>query len=184
VTRGTARTTTKRDEKTVMKTFRLPQTLVEVLASDSRENNRTATEHLVWVLRNYAEFDRFAPKFGFVTLSRRTFKAIVDSLPEERLREIAITQSVRIGEFMEFWFKKKDLDTLLATIEIFSKHLRLMEYTMSRTDHELSLTMRTDLGKKAVLFAAVYWETGIAKTLGMSPKVEVGENQVTLRLPI
>ena len=178
------RTTVKREGGAILKSFRLPPKLVEVLLTDARENSRTATEQLVWILRNYAEFDRFAPKFGFVTLSRRTFKAIVDAIPEEEIQEIAIKQSVRLSELMEFWFKKKDLDALLAALELFSKHLRLMEYAISRTNHDLTITMRTDLGKKAVLFAAAYWEAGISMTLGIAAKVEVGENQFTLRLPV
>ncbi len=132
----------------------------------------------------YKDFDRFAKKFGFVSVSRRTFKAIMDSLTEDKVRELAISQSSRVEELVSFWFKRKDLDAVMATIDLFSKHLRLFEYTTSKIDSEMVITFRTDLGRKAVLFASVYFERGIARVLGVAPKIEVAEDQVTLRLPI
>lgn len=173
-----------KNRRTVLKSFRIPREIDEVLASDAKEDGRTLTELHNSLLARYVSFDRFAKKFGFVTVSRGTFKAIMDALPEEKLREIATAQSARIEELVLFWFKRKDLASLLAAIDLFSRHLHLFEYTTSQTGHELVVTMRTDLGNKAALFAKFYWERGIPRVLGVVPKVEIAEDQITLRLPV
>ncbi len=173
-----------KNRRTVLKSFRIPREIDEILAGDAKEEGRTLTELHNSLLARYVSFDRFARKFGFVTLSRGTFKAIIDALPEDKLRELAISQSSRIEELVIFWFKKKDLDAVMAAIDLFSRHLHMFEYTTSRSDGELVVTMRTDLGKKAALFASLYWERGIARVLGATPKVEVSNDQVTLKLAL
>lgn len=180
--RATSKTSAKK--KTFIKTFRLPSELVEILATSAKQNGTTISELLVSILTKYATIDRFAQDFGLVTISKGVIKAFADALPDEKLREIAISQSVNIEETTEFLFKKKNLDGVLALIDLSSRHLMLFEYTTSRSDQELTITMRSDLGRKAMLFAAAYWEDGIAKTLGVTPKVVLGQNQFTLTLPV
>ncbi len=170
--------------RTVLKSFRIPKEIDEVLVSDAKEEGRTVTELHNSLLSKYTEFDRLAKKFGFVTVSKQTFGAILDALPEEKIRELAISQSSRIEELALFWFKKKDLGAFMGVMDIFSRYMRMSEYTTSRTDSELIITLRTDLGKKAPLFTSVYLERGITRLLGVTPKVEVVENEVTLKLPL
>jgi hypothetical protein len=174
---------TKR-KRTVLKSFRIPRETEEALYADAKEAGGTETDILNSLLTKYIEFDRFAKKFGFVTVSRGTFKAIMDALPEEKIRELAVSQSSRIEELAVFWFKKRDIETFIRIMDIFSKHMRLSEYTLSRTRSDLILTLRTDLGNKAALFASVYLERGIEKMLGLTPEVELVENEVTLKVPL
>jgi hypothetical protein len=171
-------------KRTVLKSFRIPRETEEALHADAKEAGGTETDVLNSLLTRYTEFDRFARKFGFVTVSRGTFKAIIDALPEESIRELAISQSSRVEELAVFWYKKRDLRTFIRVMDLFSKHMRLSEYTISRTANKLVLTLRTDLGKKAALFASIYLERGIERMLGITPEVELVESEVTLRMPI
>ena len=180
--KGAVGTGSRRHNSAVTKSFRLPKELAEVLAEDAQKKNLSVTDLLVSILTRYALFDRNAEKFGFLTINRNSFKALIDIIPEERIREAALVHSVGIGEFVEFWFKKKDLGSLLKAIDIVSKYLRSFEYTTSRSDHELTITMRTELGKKFALFLGIAWEKGIAMILGVAPRVDVEENQVNLTL--
>lgn len=170
--------------KTVLRTFRIPKKLDKVLAADAEENNTTMTSIIVAVLTRYAEFDRFAQKFGFVTFSKGLFRELLDAIPEERIREIATSQSEVIVEMVEFWHEKKDVDSVLAVIDIFSKYMRRFEYTVSRSNRELAITMRSDMGRKFALFMGVYWAEGINRVLGVTPRVEIAESQATLTMPI
>jgi hypothetical protein len=167
-----------------MKSFRLPKELAEVLTADAGEKNTTVTELLVSILTRYAEFDRKSDKFGFVTINRNYLRALLDALPEEKIRDIAASQSVGVEEFVNFFFKKKDIDSILAAMSIISKYTRTFEYTVSRSNTEVTVAMRTNLGRKFNYFIGTLWDKGIARTLGITPKAELGENQVTFTLPI
>lgn len=172
------------EKETVSKTFRIPRELDEVLIEDASSSSRTATDQFIWILRKYAEFDRLAQRFGFATVNKPTLRALFEAIPEEKARELGISQSDRVEALTEFWYGKKDLDSVLGIVDMTSKYGNLYGYTTTRTDHELTIVIRTDLGAKAALFAANYWKHGIAKALGVTPKVEVVENQVTLAIPL
>ena len=174
---------TKHNSKTVTKTFRLPSALVDTMSSDAEKNNKTLTGMIVDVLTHYARFDRFAEKFGFVTMSRGLLKELVDSLPEERIREIAESQSEVIAEMVEFWHENRDMESLLDIVDIYSRYMRRFEYTAARDGHETVVTLRSDLGRKFSVFMGAFWAKGINRVLGVDPKVEVTKNQVTLRIP-
>jgi hypothetical protein len=142
------KTNNRRQETTVTKSFRIPRHIVEILASDARDNGVTATDLLVSILTRYAGYDRLAEKFGFIVINKGLLGVMLDALPDERVKEIAISQSEAILEIAEFWFKKKDLDAVLASIDLFSKYMRRFEYTTSRNENEQVITMRSDMGRK------------------------------------
>jgi len=171
-------------EGTTNKTFRLPNGILEVLSADAEENGRTVTDLLVSILTRYVDFDREAKKFGFVTISRNTFRALLDSLPDEKVQEVALAQSVVIEEFVNFWFRKRDIDSVLATMDIVSRYQKVFEYTVSRNDREMTITIRSDFGRKFIRFIGMAWERGMALTLGVTPRVEEAEHQLTFVLPI
>lgn len=175
-----SKTDAKKTEKTIIKTFRLPGPLAEALVADAQKNNRTTTELVLGVLSRYIDIDRFAAQLDLIIAAKGTIKALMDAVPDEKLREIAVSQSTRVGELAEFLFKKKDLDAIMSVVDLSSSYLRAFEYTSSRSVHSLTLTMRSALGRKHTLFNATFWEHGIAKAIGVTPEVELGENQATL----
>lgn len=162
-----------------MKTFRIPEELDEVLSEAARDNDTSLTEQYVLVLRNYVRYDRLARKFGFVSLSKSTLRALLEALSEEQLREVAASQSGRVDALSEFFFKKKDRDSVLGVIDLFSKYGGLFEYTTALTEGELVVTLRTDLGSKGAFYLAQFWEPALKSILGPVQKVEIVENQVT-----
>ena len=172
-----------RKKRMVIKTFRLPADLVGALATDAEKGGTTVSGQLVSILTRYAEFDRFAQRFGFVTVNRGLFKAIVDEMTEDRIREVATSQSETIDEMVEFWYGKRDVESVLAIIDVFSRYMRRFEYTVTRRENELLVTLRSELGRKLALFMGTYWSEGISRVLDKKVGVEVARNQVTLRIP-
>ena len=166
--------------QTIMRTFRIPRNLDAVLAAEAREGNRSVTEEYVSVLRNYVKYDRLARKFGFVSLSRGTLKALLEAIPEPELRQVAASQASRLEALVEFFYKKKDLDAVLESIELYSRFAGLFEYTTAKTDHELIITMRTEMGSKGAVFLAEYWRRALERIFGPVQRIENVENQVTI----
>jgi len=165
-----------------MKTFRIPKELDEILTEDARDNGRSQTDQYVSVLRNYVKYDRLARKFGFVSITKGTLRALMEALPERELREVAATQSSRVEALAEFFFKKKDVDAILEAVDVFSKYGGLFEYTTAKVDGELTITMRTELGNKGAVYLAEFWREALSRTVGPVRKVEVVENQATFWL--
>ena len=169
---------------TILRTFRIPRGLDEVIAADAKKEGKNNTDLLVSILTRYVGFDRYAEKFGFITLNRRTFQALVDAIPVEKLREIARSQAGGMEDLMQFWFKKSDAEAVLGAIDIFSKYLRGFEYTTSMSSGDVVVVMKSELGMNATIFAAAYWEEATSRALGVAPKVETRGSTVILRFPM
>jgi len=165
-----------------MRTFRIPRNIDAVLATEATEGNRSVTEEYVTVLRNYVRYDRLARKFGFVSLSRGTLRALLEAIPEDELKQVAASQSSRLEALVEFFYKKKDLDAVLESIELYSRFAGLFEYTTAKTDSGLIITMRTELGSKGAIFLAEYWRRALERIFGPVQRIENVENQVTIWL--
>jgi hypothetical protein len=174
------RTKPRVEGKTVMKTFRIPKDIDLVLGEAAREGNRSVTDQYVSVLRNYVKYERLAHKFGFASVTKATLSALFEALPEKELREVAASQSIRVQALAEFWFRRDDPDAIMQIIDLFSNYGGLFEYTVTRTDSELVITMRTELGRKGAIFIAAFWERAFSQAVGTVKKTEIVENQVTL----
>jgi len=169
-------------ERTTMRTFRIPRELDAVLTAEAAESNRSVTEQYVSVLRNYVKYDRLARKFGFLSLSRATLRSLLEAIPEADLRGVADSQSSRLEALVEFFYKKKDVGAVLESLDLYSRYAGLFEYTTSQTDHELIITMRTELGNKGAIFLAEYWRRALERIFGPVQRIETVENQVTIWL--
>jgi hypothetical protein len=172
----------KQDARTVLRTFRVPRELDEALAVGAKRENLTMTDVLVSILTRFEQYDRFIEKFGFITFNRRTFKAIMDALPDDKLIEIASSNAVDVEEFIDFRFKRRDFESLMGCIDIFSKYRRRFDYDLARDDLGVTITLRTDIGEKDTLFLSQQYKAVITKVLGVAPIVKMSKNQVAFRL--
>jgi len=140
------------------------------------------TDIMVSILTKYERLDRFFQSFGFITFSRRGFKEIIDVLPDAKIKELASNNAASVVEFIDFRFKKRDLDNLIGTLEILSKYQRKFDYDLLRNNSGVVITLRTDLGEKFTLFLSEQYRAVITDVLGVAPIVELGRNQVTFRI--
>ena len=172
----------KGEGPTVMRACRLPKDLDRALVSDSRQDSLTVTDLVISVLTKYEKFDKFDQKFGFISFGRATFRALMDALPEEKITEVALANALDVEEFIDFRYKKRDLSSLLSTVEILSKYPRRFDYELLQDASGVTIVMRTNLGEKFALFLSETWKTVITKTLGVAPTLELKKNQVTFRV--
>jgi hypothetical protein len=170
------------DARTVLRTFRLPRELDEVLVAGAKEENKTLTDILVSILTRYHQYDRLNQKFGFITFSRGTFKSIIDALPDDKIIEIASRNAFNIEEFIDFRFNRRDLESLMGSIEIFSKYRHRYDYEFERDNLGVTITLRSDLGEKYMLFVSEQYNAVITEILGVAPLVKMSRNQVTFRI--
>jgi hypothetical protein len=172
----------KQDPRTVLRTFRLPRELDEALVAGAKLENQTLTGTLLSILTQYGQYDRFIERFGFITVNRGTFKAMMDALPDDKISEIAQGSAVNIVEYIDFCYNKRDLQSLLGTIENFSKYRRRYDYDLARDDLGVTITLRTDLGEKDTLFIGEQYKAVISQILGVAPLVKMSQNQVSFRI--
>ena len=118
-------------------------------------------------------------KFGYISLTRTTFKAILESADKEKLDRIAERVGARIPkEIMLFWFKELSVATFLSYVSLFCTYGQVAEYELETDGKNYTLTGHHDLGEKWSNFLRQFLEQGMRSALGITPRVEVGENSV------
>ena len=75
----------KSKKKTVLKTIRIDRDLDEALDKDAEEHNVSENALISSILAKYIEWDRYAEKFGRVSLPNEALKAIIEATEPDKL---------------------------------------------------------------------------------------------------
>ena len=80
---------TMEKRKTVLRTIRIDRDLDDALNKDARENDITENALISSILVKYIEWDRYAKKFGRVSLLNETLKSIIEATEPDKLEAAA-----------------------------------------------------------------------------------------------
>ena len=70
---------------TTLRTIRLTRDLDNLLQNDAKSKNISINSLLTSILVKYAEWDRYAEKFGLVSLTRADSKSLLKAIDENKL---------------------------------------------------------------------------------------------------
>ncbi len=137
-------------KKTVLRTIRITEDYDETLRKDSKSKGLSVNALLSTIMAKYVEWERYSERFGFVSLSRETFKSIIEVTDEKKLEEIARELGSRIPrEAMLFWRKKLTIESFLAFLGFVAKYQKLAEYEIEEENvGETVITARHEFGEK------------------------------------
>ena len=169
-------------KKSVLRSIRISQELDELLQKDA-ENKRVSVNSLIsTMMTKYAEWDRFADKFGYVTLTTETFKTILEITDEKKLSELAKVMGSRLPkEVMLFWFKKTDMEAFLSYVAIYGKYSNLFQYELEKEGDRYTITAHHELGDKWSMFLKVFIGEAMKETLRITPEFEVSKSSIVAR---
>jgi len=169
-------------KKTVLRSIRISQELDELLQKDA-ENKRVSVNSLIsTMMTKYAEWDRFAEKFGYVTLTTEAFRTILEITDEKKLSELAKVMGARLPrEVMLFWFKKTDLEAFLSYVALYGKYSGLFEYELEKEGDRITITAHHELGEKWSTFLKIFIGEAMKDTLGIIPEFEVSKSSIVAR---
>ncbi|MFQ5920211.1 MAG: hypothetical protein ACE5I4_09260, partial [Thermoplasmata archaeon] len=77
-----------RATKSVVRSIRITKELDDLIRADAEDKGLTVNALVSSILTKYAEWDRYADRFGFVTITRNGFRTYVEAIEEEKLTEI------------------------------------------------------------------------------------------------
>jgi len=169
-------------KKTVLRSIRISQELDELLQKDS-ENKRISVNSLIsTMMTKYAEWDRFADKFGYVTLTKEAFKTILEITDEKKLNELARVMGARLPkEVMLFWFKKTDMEAFLSYVALYGKYSGLLEYELEKEGDRITITAHHELGDKWSTFLKIFIGEAMKDMLRIIPEFEVSKSSIVAR---
>ncbi len=169
-------------KKTILRTVRLTRDLDNLLQKDAKDRRLSTNALISSIITKYAEWDRYAEKFGFISLTKDGFRAIIEVAEKDKIIKIAEELGDRIvKEIMLFWFKKMNVETFLASLSLFCRYAGISEYELETEGRDYTLTFHHDLGEKWSNFLAHLLVQGIKSTLGIIPKFDLSKSSVIIR---
>ncbi len=164
-------------KKTVIRSIRLSAEHDKLLEEEARRKGLSVNSLLVTMITKYVEWDRFAEKFGIVSLGRQGFRSSFEFLSDEALVAHGKDVGARSApEITRFWFGKLNLETFLSFIALQSKYSGIYHYEVAARGRSYSITFHHELGPRYNVVLVNYFDQAIRNIVGVAPRIERGEN--------
>jgi len=168
--------------KTVPKSFRVDEYALRALESDAASLNVSANTLVNQILKQYAEFDRFARKINTVKLSSAPFRGLLSAANVDQLIEVAKTAGSSIPQaFVTAKRGKVDLDSLIDHVRSLATYAQLFEFSETIDTHDHVITLIHDYGLNWSIFL-VHYLTAMMALIGTSPKLDMSDRSVMLTI--
>jgi len=170
-----------RKTQTVLRGIRIPKQLNELLQKDADAENRTVSALVVSILTKYAEWDRYTQKFGFVTVPRCMYKAMVETMGEQAYLAATDQAPSIFLEMIRFWYKRADPAIVCAFCDRLSKYVGTTQCEIEEKGGDYTIALHHDFGMKYSNHLKRVYETVTRETLRIEPKIEVTKNSTYIR---
>jgi hypothetical protein len=153
---------------TTLRTIRLTCDLDNLLQKDAKSKRISTNSLLTSIITKYAEWDRYAEKFGLISLTRADSRSILEAIDDNKLSQIGKDLGKRaFKEFLMIWFKKTtDVEKVLEGISLWCKYAGIAEYDLETDGRNYTLTLHHEIGEK--------WSNLIGHLISQGIKTELG----------
>jgi hypothetical protein len=168
--------------KTRLRTFRVEEELDSLLQKDAKSKGLSVNSLLSIILRKYAEWDRYIEKFSVITMKKESFKTMISAIDDGKITDISQELGDKVpSQFILFWFKKNTLENYLKYISLLCKHGGFGQFEIEQEGREFTITLIHELGEKWSNFLANWINSGMKRTIGIIPRIDIMQNSVVIR---
>jgi hypothetical protein len=177
-----ARPNERGKSRTVPKSFRIDEIALKAVEVEAASLNVSPNTLVNQILKQYADFDRFARKIHTVRISSAPFRGILAAVDVNNLIEVAKTAGSSIPQaFATAKSGKVDLESFIGHIRSLASYAQLFEFTETVDTHGRVITLIHDFGLNWSIFL-VHYVTEMFAQIGFSPKIEMSDRSVILTL--
>lgn len=169
-------------KSTTIRTIRLTHDLDNLLQKDAKAKRMSVNSLLTAMITKYAEWDRHAEKFGFVSLTRDGLRLILEAADDEKLSQIGKDHGKTTNkEFLMFWFKRINMESFLEGTLLWCKYAGVAEYDLETDGRNYTVTFHHEIGEKWSNFLGHVISQGIESELGLNPKLDFSKNSIIIK---
>jgi hypothetical protein len=170
--------------KTVGRSFRIDEEWLKVLNDEAKKQGISVNALMNWILQKYAHI-RYMLRYGAITLTRKGFLAILESCPEDKIKEngrnagstlvrdLLLTMGVTPSYSFVILLVKKILSEFAGWFEC-DHHIK--------RDKEI-LHLRHDLGIKWSIYLSGVATGTFNSILNKEVAIEYSDSSVTITIP-
>lgn len=168
-------------EKSESQSFRLDQRILHALREEAKRENLSLSGLVNQILAKYVDYDRFADRMNALSLARKTFLSILNTVPEEEIIHAAeIEGKSSPVAYITSMNGYMSVDNVIGFVKDLSAHANLFEYSV-RSESPPTFTLVHEMGIKWSLFIAHYLAEAF-KSAGAQVKFTTTDRAVTFTL--
>jgi len=165
--------------RTVPKSYRIDESASAAVEKEAIAQNVSPNTLVNQILKQFAEFDRFARKINTVKLSSSVFRSLLEQIDSDKLIEVAKAAGSSIPQ--AFAISKNGrvgVDSLLDYVRCSAMYAHLYEFNETVDSRIHLVTLVHDFGLNWSIFL-VHYLTAMFQQIGISPKQEMSDRSVT-----
>ena len=168
--------------KTISKSFRIDEAASEALEKEATTLNVSTNTLVNQILKQFADFDRFARRMNTVKISGSVFRSLLEHIEPDSVIDVAKAAGSSIPQaFAVSKSGKVGVDTLLDYVRSSALYAHLFEFSETDDGQKRLFTLVHDFGLNWSIFL-VHYLTAMFHHVGVSPKVEMSDRSVTFTL--
>lgn len=169
--------------RTIPKSFRVDEPALQAIQKDAESQNLSLNSLVNQILKQYADYDRFARKINTVKLSSSTFRGLLSALDAKQVIEIAKASGSGVPQAMATAKSGRvDMKALLDHLRYLAAYAHLCELSETADSQGHSISLIHDFGLNWSIFL-VHYVTAMFGLIGVMPKVEMSDRSVAITLP-
>jgi hypothetical protein len=173
-------------KSTTLRTIRLARDLDNLLQKDAKSKGISTNSLLTSMIVKYAEWDRYAEKFGLVSLTRAGSRSILEAIDDNKLSQIGKDLGkTEFKGFLMLWFKKIDVEKVLEGCSLWCKYGGIAEYDLETDGRNFTITLHHEIGEKWSNLIGHLISQGIKTELGLSnAKLDFTNNLIIIKFVV
>lgn len=172
---------TIKNKPTILKTIRISEDIDSLLKKDAASKRTTTNALIHSILTRYLEWDRFAERYGFISVTQETFKTILDKIDEEKLAEASRELGAKVPkDILLFWYGKTGISGFVKYLSLLSDYATFAHFEVTRDGSKYLVTAHHNLGAKWSNYLKSFLETALKTTTGIVGEAETSRNSVSL----
>jgi len=168
--------------KTISKSFRIDEAASEALEREATALNVSTNTLVNQILKEFADFDRFAKRVSTVKVSSSIFRSFLEQIESDKVIEVAEATGSSIPQ--TFAISKSGrvvTESLLDYVRASAMYAHLFEFNETDDGQRRLITLVHDFGSNWSIFV-VHYVTAMFQQIGISPKLEMSDRSVTFTL--
>jgi hypothetical protein len=170
-------------KKTAVRAIRIAKSVDEVLELEAEEQSTSVNGLVSSALTKFAEWDRYAERFGFVTLPNQILRKLVSIANQDIIADAALELGPELlkSEVM-FRYKEATIEKFLEWLSLITKYSGLHKTEIAKINGDHIIVLKHELGQNWSIFLSNYFASAFKEALGMTPDIEINQFQVLLTL--
>ena len=168
-------------KKSIVKAVRITEDLDALLETDAAEKGITPGTLLSTILKKYAEWDRFAERYGLVSINKQILRKLVEIASDDEIKNLGTEAGKYYLDRTMFWYKQVNLEYFTEMLKNSAKYGGITQLDYENLGDNHVITLRHDFGRKWSLYLAELVRTALSDAFAVTPLIETSESSVDIR---